>query len=127
MSGDMWVSVADPALAERACRMVFGEDETKGPVIATPAPLLKALADWPKEKSDQVVQLGLELPTDFDLEREMGKAEVKAVALRCCRVTVLHAGKVVGYALRTDKLGINAIRMWERMWLAHLRRLRNAH
>jgi hypothetical protein len=128
MNGDMWVSVSGTQqLAERACRMVFGEDTDAGPVMATPAPLLKVLADWPKEKSDQAMDVALELPVDFDIEHEMGKGEQKAVVLRANRITVLRDGKKVGYALRTNEAGLNAIRLWGELWTAFYRRMRNAH
>lgn len=125
---DMTVDVGGSLLdAEIACRMVFGDDAGRGPVCATPKPLLALLADWPRDKTDQVVQIALDTPVDFDINAEMGRNQARAFVLNCCRVTVLHAGHTVGYALRTDTLGLNAIAAWKSTWEAHIRKIRQAH
>lgn len=129
MSGaEMTVSVhGTQQLAEKACRMVFGENADAGPVRATPAPLLKALAEWPKDKADQAIDVALELPVDFDIEHDMGHDRRKAVVIRANRITVLRNGRKVGYALRTNEAGLNGIRLWDELWTAFYRRIRNAH
>lgn len=125
---DMWVSIRGTRqLAERACRMVFGEDADAGPKCPAPKPLLAALKNWPKDRTEEAVQIGLELPMDFDVGKEMGKGERKAVTLMANRITVLHQGRKVGYAIRTNQIGLNAIRVWQETWEAHLRKIRQAH
>jgi hypothetical protein len=115
-------------LAQHACRGVFGEDASKGPVLPTPEPLLEVVGQWPAGKSDEALRLALHLPVDFDPAKvSLGRNHVMAVELVACRVTVLHLGKVVGHALRTDDAGLNAISLWFEMWEAWKRRLRQAH
>lgn len=125
---DMTITVRGTReLAERACRAVFGEITEIGPAREiAPMPLLKMLKDWPAP-ADGVHTVALDLPVDFDIERDMGKNNVKAVVLRVHRVTILHQGKVVGYALRTDEPGLAAIDLWERMWSAFNLKLARAH
>ena len=114
-------------LAEQACRMVFGENAVAGPVRPAPRPLLELLAAWPG-RDDAVHDLALELPPDlFDIEKPLEIGKVKSVVLRVCRVTVLHQGRKVGYAIRTDELGLNGIAVWESRWQAYTSRLRQAH
>lgn len=124
---DMTVNVIGTNhLAERACRMVFGEDADLGPVRPAPEPLRAMLADWPG-RTDQAHQVALELPITFDIGKDMGKNQAKAVVLVVCRVTVLHQGRKVGYAIRTDQAGLNAIALWETSWEQFKSRLRQAH
>ena len=128
MTTDMTVTVNGTRhLAERACRMVFGEDAGVGPVCPAPKPLLWALDNWPKDKTDQAIDLALELPIDFDIEKELGKGERKAIVIRACRVTVLHRGAKVGYAIRTNQLGLNAIAAWREANEVYMRKIRGAH
>jgi len=112
--------------AERACRMVFGEDANQGPLIAAPDALLAFKDAWPGHK-DEVLTLSLELPMDFDIEHFMAKDNRKAVVLRCHRLTILHQGKAVGFALRTDALGINALELHRDTWAQYNNRVRQAH
>ena len=102
-------------VAEHACRMVFGEDANLGPQRAAPEPRLKLLADWPAPP-EAVGRVGLELPIDFDIGHEMMRNGRKSVVLQVNRITVMHGGQAVGYALRTDALGLNAIDQWTSSW-----------
>lgn len=102
-------------VAEHACRKVFGEDASLGPQRDAPPPLLVLLADWPAHP-EAVITVGLELPLDFDIGHDMMRDGRKAVSLRLHRLTILHGGQVVGHALRTDQLGLNAIDMWASSW-----------
>lgn len=124
---DMTVTVNGlERLAHDACRMVFGEDAEAGPQRPAPEPLLKLLADWPAA-SDAVIRVGLELPINFDISHEMSKDNVKSVVLVLHRVTVLHGGKKIGYALRTDGPGLSAIDFWATSWGRWKAQLRQAH
>lgn len=115
-------------LAERACRMVFGDDADQGPVLPAPEPLLRLKEDWPAGRSDEAIDVALELPpTQFDLERERGKGEVLGVQLRVCRLTVLREGRKVGYAIRTNAAGLEACRLYDKAWTDFRRRMRQAH
>lgn len=112
MAGDMTVTVnGSLALAEAACRQTFGEAADLGPVTFTPPPLMKLLADWPLAMRDQPIEILLHLPPAAH-QAEAGPDQLAAIRMTCCRVTVLHAGRTVGYALRTDEPGLNAIAAW---------------
>lgn len=125
--GDMTVTVEGlRVVAERACRMVFPEDASRGPVRPAPERLLPLLDQWPGPP-DQAIQIALELPWDFSIERDMGPGRRNALVLSCCRITVLHQGQVVGYALRTDAAGLAALDVWERQMAVYQRKLRQAH
>lgn len=125
---DMTVDVnGTRQLAEGACRMVFGEDTSAGPVCPVPPPLLKLLEQWPRDRTDEALNVALDMPVNFDIAHEMARNEVKAVVLRLCRVTVLHRGQVVGHALRTDAAGLNALAVWRDTHEANMRRIRQAH
>jgi hypothetical protein len=113
-------------LAEHACRMVFGEDANAGPVRPAPKPLLDFLAAWPGH-ADDVLEVALHLPWDFDIGRGMAKDNVKAVTLRVCRMSILCQGKLVGHALRTNNAGIDAIALYDDAKRAYDRRIRQAH
>lgn len=126
MAGEMWVRVAKRPIAEEACRMVFGPDVLKGPLLATPAALLKLLPDWPLPH-DGVHRVALELPVDFDIEKEMGRKERKAVVLDAHRLAIYCGPVRVGHSIRTDQLGINALQTYWETVEAHRRRLRQAH
>jgi hypothetical protein len=96
--------------AEEACRMVFGPTPNTPPVLPLPPPLRNLVDNWPANPSE-ASDVALELPpTSFEIERA-GKKMLN-VTFRCCRVTIVHEGKKVGYALRTDALGLDAIRVW---------------
>lgn len=126
---DMTVTVPAPFSrdwAETVCRMVFGEDPAHGPQVSAPEELLAVLKDWPGP-TDQPITVALQLPQRFDIERDMGKGQVKAVTLVLNRITVLHRGETVGYGLRADQAGINAIDLHARAWAAFKARLRQAH
>lgn len=113
---DMTVTVVGlRSLAENACRWVFGDDANQGPLRAAPAPLLSLLGDWPAA-SDAILRVGLQLPIAFDIEHDMARDNVKSAVLVVNRVLVLHEGAKVGYALRTNQAGLNAIDLWTAEW-----------
>lgn len=120
----MFVHVlGDIARAEAACRMVFGEDADAGPLVASPKPLLDLLAQWPGH-ADEVLTVALHLPRImFRPEVSSSERTRSAVELRLCKLDVLHEGRKIGEALRTDALGINAIELYERA----LASMRQAH
>lgn len=125
---DMWVRIASRPLAEDALRMVFGEDVARGPQLATPAALLKLLepGQWPGS-AEQPLRVALQTPVDFDISRELAKGEGKQLVLTVNRMTVYCGREALGYALRTDQLGLNAIRTYWETVEAHRRQLRQAH
>lgn len=120
----MELHISSRGIAERALFSTFGEDVTRGPAVPTPQPLLDFLAQWPGHKDD-ILTCALHLPADADLERVLGKGQTNAVSLRVHRMAVLCEGKLVGYTLRTDQLGINAIELWQGAHRLH--RMRGAH
>lgn len=119
---DMTVTVNGPLrLAEEATRAVFGENADLGPVMPlAPLPLLLLKDKWPAP-GDSPCTVALNLPGQEDLET--GRAV--SVALDVNRVTILHEGKAVGYAIRTNDLGLDAIRAYNSA--AELHRRRMAH
>lgn len=124
---DMIVAVNGTAqLAERACRMVFGEDAGRGPVRPAPETLLALLKDWPG-RTDEPLRVALELPFTFDIEKDMRRNGQQAVVLVVNRITILHEGRAVGYALRTDALGLAALALYDETWAHFYRRVRQAH
>jgi hypothetical protein len=126
MAGEMWLRVASLPLAEEACRMVFGEDTSRGPQALIPAALRGMLPSWPKPL-DVPHKVALELPVDFDIDHELGRNERKAVVLIVNRMAVYCGQQLVGHTLRTDELGLNAIKTYWETVEAHRRRLRQAH
>jgi len=123
---DMWVSIANPAAAELACRQVFGENMVLGPVRLAPPVLLRIKESWPG-RTDEAQTFSLELPWDFDISRSLGKGERKSVVLVLNLVDVLCGGKKIGTALRTNALGFNAISTYEESWASYHRKIRQAH
>lgn len=118
-SADMTVTILGPrSVAEAACISIFGEDAQAGPVRRAPATLLQLRENWPG-RTDEACDLALNLPIDFDISHDMPADTTKAVVVRMCLVTVIHDGKPIGRALRTNELGFNAISFWEEQWIAH--------
>lgn len=114
---DMTVTVNGPlALAEEATRMVFGVDANRGPVMPAPLPLLELKDQWPGHP-DEPADISLQMPPNPLAEQ--AKNTQMGLVLRCNRITILHNGKAVGFAIRTDDLGINAIVAWKRAWAIH--------
>lgn len=128
MAGEMWVRVASRPLAEAACRQVFGEDATLGPQIAAPASLLRLLepGQWPGPL-DQPLKVALDTPVDFDIDHELGRGEVKSLVLRINRMAIYCGKELIGHALRTDALGLNALRTYWTTVEVHRSKLRQAH
>jgi hypothetical protein len=123
---EMTVTVLGHA-PEAACRMMFGTNAELGPVTPVPEPLLLLLDHWPMAVDD-VIDVAMALPQDFNVEKVSLFGRQMAVQLRLCRVTVLNAkGERLGYALRTDEAGLNAIELWRGEHERHLRRIRQAH
>lgn len=120
---DMTVTVnGTTQLAERACRMIFGENADLGPVRPAPAVLLAVKDDWPG-RADEPLRIALDMPLRFDIERDMGRHEAKAVVLTVNRITVLCQGRKVGYAIRTDQAGLNALDLYDATWRAFRQRM----
>lgn len=121
------MAVSPLAAAEEACRMVFGPTPSQPPVLPLPRPLRGLLADWPGHPAEPL-DVALQLPpTSFEIDRYREGKTLLNLQLRCCRVTILCDGKRVGYALRTDDLGLDAIRVWHEAEAIYQRTIRQAH
>lgn len=119
-SADMTVTFLGPlSAAEEALVSIFGEDADKGPVRRAPKYMLDLIKHWPG-RTDEACDIALNLPPElFDIERATLAQTTSALVVTCCLVTVIHEGKAIGRALRTNAFGLNAIAMWEEKWIAH--------
>jgi hypothetical protein len=125
MADETLTIVGHAQAAEEACQSLFLRPDAP-PVRRLPAPLLAVKDQWPG-RTDQPAEVTLELPYDFDISRELPAGHVMALTLTVVRVTVLHQGKRVGYALRTNPEGLGSILAWERAWAVYNRKIRQAH